>query len=126
MRRYDATNGTFEHVPVHAMPDAILVNAAPVLSSMTNASRNVSGLVDGGDAQKLWIGFNVEDAGTDVKLASKEMSDGYAKKAHGAIRRGGAAHGAKGNGNKHGGSVYDTTAWAPQYTGLALPSLVLK
>eukprot|EP00955_Chlamydomonas_euryale_P039349 351362-Chlamydomonas_euryale.AAC.4 len=66
VRRYDSSSGTFELVPVHSMPDNILINAAAAVPPAPPHTR-------GGVAaqSRLWVGFNVEDAATHVKLVSK-------------------------------------------------------
>mmetsp|Transcript_14973 Transcript_14973/g.44083 ORF Transcript_14973/g.44083 Transcript_14973/m.44083 type:complete len:126 (+) Transcript_14973:3422-3799(+) len=111
VRRYDSSSGTFELVPVHSMPDNILINAAAAVPPAPPHTR-------GGVAaqSRLWVGFNVEDAATHVKLVSKET-----KTANSHDNRRGEFSRAK-----KGATAYDAAVWAPQSSSAALPSLIMK
>ncbi|KAG1680753.1 hypothetical protein FOA52_008086 [Chlamydomonas sp. UWO 241] len=129
--RYDSASGSFEHVPVHAMPDVVLgqTGHAPMGAGGVGSPRGGGGGAPGsgsprpgtGGRPRLWVGLMLEDAATHVKLATKE-AEGGTPRFHGPLGRGSKAAGRGGG----GGGAYDAAAWAPQLSGPALPSLVSR
>ena len=73
--RYNTMTGQYEHVPVHSMPAALLSSANASLHPANGRAQAgaVPRALSGRQAAtgRLWIGFNVEDAETYIKLASK-------------------------------------------------------
>ena len=155
LRRYDGITGELQPVLLHSVPAAVLTGAeaevqagrrrppAPGKPSYIGAG--------GGDGSgsmttppRPWIGFNVDDAATHIKLESKEegVGGGPASAVFGAggLLPGSGGGGKVGRGRKGAssfksgtikvaevGAGYDPAAWAPQCSAAAsLPSLVRR
>ena len=150
--RYDGITGELQPVLLHSVPAAVLTGAeaevqagrrrppAPGTPSYIGAG--------GGDGSgtstplpRPWIGFNVEDAATHIKLEEGAGGPASAVFGAGGLLPGGGGGG--GGGGKVGrgrkspssktikvakaGAGYDPAAWAPQGSAAAtLPSLVRR
>lgn len=161
--RYDSMTGELEPVPTHCLPSVVTDKAEPsgLLSSSVAAASSVgrsshqAGEVvarPGGstsyDRRELcWVGFNVEDAATHIKLESKEEdSPGSGQREPGRQTKAAAVAGRVSSKNRpskggmddgrqrgSGGGTgpktrYDPAAWDPQSGASpgALPSLIRR